>query len=527
MCVDKNNLCDGWLDCNDGSDEIMSLCCMGDFKKVYDKKRCTVKNPEPLEESSIFIKTFKWTGKTYMSVTEIEEELVKKPTKGYCEKNVEAMTAVSNKRLCKGVNRNVGYYYRVEFPVCQSNLKYAFKLPVDFGQGGVVVLDGKIIKQEKTDIWEGGKSTKLNVEFILGEGNHVLEVYGSEVCCDGTTSWSFKVHNSTWMPVTTKNLDKNMVCGLPMKLRECKDNEFQCENGQCIPESQECDGKSQCSDDSDEDFESCCLGLNFPEVYDVEECSGGLKNRTKPERKTKCKKGFFNCGDNTCIPESQVCDGVDQCKTGRDENDKKCCAGDFEAYGAEQCNHKPVINETESGLRKSEIFIKTVSFKKSTITKLAELKKKMTKKSGKGYCERKVDNMLRVSNKALCKGVNRNVGFYYKITFPVCNNGLKYHFKLPVDFGRGGISMMDGKAVKTDKSDIWQGGRSKKLDFSVTLNRGNHVLELYGSEGCCDGTTSWKFKVGKSKWMTFTVDNLNECFAIEKFPTKKCKKNQF
>jgi hypothetical protein len=204
---------------------------------------------------------------------------------------------------------------------------------------------------------------------------------------------------------------------------------------------------------------------------------------------------------------------------------KVCCDGDFAAYDSDVCNPKPVFNKTETSLRETEIWIKTTKFKYSTIVKITELKEKMTKPSGKGYCERKVDNMLKVSNKALCKGVKNNVGFYYRITFPVCNDGLNYKFKVPVDFGRGGISMMDGKVIRSTKTSIWQGGKSKKLDFSITLNRGNHVLELYGSEGCCDGTTSWRFKVGKSKWHTFTTDNLNKCFAKEKFVVSNCAKN--
>jgi len=101
--------------------------------------------------------------------------------------------------------------------------------------------------------------------------------------------------------------------------------------------------------------------------------------------------------------------------------------------------------------------------------------------------------MLAVSNQALCKGVKKDVGFMYKITFPVCEDGTKFAFKTPTDFGRGGVSIMDGKVMKEHSKDIWKGGKSTVLDFSVELNRGSHVLELYGSEGCCDGKTAWKF----------------------------------
>jgi hypothetical protein len=117
------------------------------------------------------------------------------------------MTQVSNQKLCKGVNRNVGYYYRITFPCGTEGLTYSFKTPVDFGLGGVVYLDGKMIKKDLSDIWQGGKSTKLDFTAKLSKGNHVLELFGSEKCCDGTTRWTFKVNTGKWMDVTTKNLN--------------------------------------------------------------------------------------------------------------------------------------------------------------------------------------------------------------------------------------------------------------------------------------------------------------------------------
>jgi hypothetical protein len=77
--------------------------------------------------------------------------------------------------------------------------------------------------------------------------------------------------------------------------------------------------------------------------------------------------------------------------------------------------------------------------------------------------------------------------------FPVGKDGMEYSFRLPTDFGLGGISMLDGAEMKRETSDIWEGGSSTKLDFTATLDRGNHYILVYGSEGCCDGTTSWSF----------------------------------
>jgi hypothetical protein len=101
--------------------------------------------------------------------------------------------------------------------------------------------------------------------------------------------------------------------------------------------------------------------------------------------------------------------------------------------------------------------------------------------------------MTAVSNQALCGGGNQNVGFYFITVFPVGEDGSVYSFRTPTDFGLGGVTQLDGVIIKEDSSDIWEGGSSTKLDFTATLDRGNHVLELYGAEGCCDGTTSWSF----------------------------------
>jgi hypothetical protein len=155
-------------------------------------------------------------------------------------------------------------------------------------------------------------------------------------------------------------------------------------------------------------------------------------------------------------------------------------------------------------LQSAAIFVKTVAYTEKR-TDINILKKKLNVPSGKGYCEKLVNSMTQVSNQRLCKGVNKNVGFYYRVTFPVGTEGLTYSFKTPVDFGLGGMVYLDGKKIKQDLSDIWQGGKSTKLDFTAKLTKGNHVLELFGSEKCCDGTTRWTFKVNSGKWMDVTT----------------------
>jgi hypothetical protein len=72
----------------------------------------------------------------------------------------------------------------------------------------------------------------------------------------------------------------------------------------------------------------------------------------------------------------------------------------------------------------------------------------MTKASPKGYCEKFVTHMNYVSNRKLCGGsVNKNIGFYFKVTFTVFEDDEAYVWKIPTDFGHGGVSMIDGKVM--------------------------------------------------------------------------------
>jgi len=89
--------------------------------------------------------------------------------------------------------------------------------------------------------------------------------------------------------------------------------------------------------------------------------------------------------------------------------------------------------------------------------------------------------------------------------FPVATDETRYYFRLPTDFGRGGVVVLNNIVVKQVSKDIWDGGHSKLLDFDVILESGNHVLEVWGSEGCCDGKVSWQFRTESTEWMQWTT----------------------
>lgn len=86
------------------------------------------------------------------------------------------------------------------------------------------------------------------------------------------------------------------ICPLKTAAKQCKDNEFQCANGQCISTSFVCDKDNDCSDGSDE--------LSCP--------------------KPTCSPNSFQCNNSMCVPAFWRCDGDTDCTDGSDEWPETC-----------------------------------------------------------------------------------------------------------------------------------------------------------------------------------------------------------
>lgn len=119
----------------------------------------------------------------------------------------------------------------------------------------------------------------------------------------------------------------------------CADDEYQCDNGSCIPKAGRCNDSKDCSDGSDEngcDYFLCkkpmwyrckhdksCISASFlcdkhddcPLGDDEENC----ENYEVPHVPVPCSKFEFTCTDKMCIPADLVCDGESHCLDGSDE----------------------------------------------------------------------------------------------------------------------------------------------------------------------------------------------------------------
>ena len=109
-----------------------------------------------------------------------------------------------------------------------------------------------------------------------------------------------------------------------------------------------------------------------------------------------------------------------------------------------------------------------------------------------GYGGSTLTTMVGINN----PGSNTDIASHVEISFDASVAGT-WSFRIAIDAGWGGTMLVDGTALDTRTNDMWWNGSwadtTQYLSGSLTLDAGNHTIDLYTVEPCCNGGGDGQF----------------------------------
>jgi hypothetical protein len=118
-----------------------------------------------------------------------------------------------------------------------------------------------------------------------------------------------------------------------------------------------------------------------------------------------------------------------------------------------------------------------------------------------------------LSNQSVFGGSVYDIAYRATIDFGVtAGQAGSWGLRAGVDFGNGGAVFLDGVALAYKTNDMWWAGSygdpSQSFQFSsVAIGAGNHSLQLFGLEHCCDGGQQAQFSLNGAPYVTFGRDD--------------------
>ena len=107
--------------------------------------------------------------------------------------------SISNSpNVAGGSMQNIAYHVQVKFTTPKDG-EFKAQFGMDFGYGGVAIMDGTTYSLISRDIMFQGDWTKsFSITANTVAGAHVIDIYGVENCCDSPSSARYSYLGSAW-----------------------------------------------------------------------------------------------------------------------------------------------------------------------------------------------------------------------------------------------------------------------------------------------------------------------------------------